>query len=255
MGGIYLAGFAVTANILIPTGTIMGERLAYLPSAGFCLQLALAWCWLKDRQRALAWGVLVIVLAALGARTVVRNRDWEDNLSLFSAAVRAAPNSAKTHADLAGEYMAGSQFDLARAEFGTSLRIYPGYPDALASYGLLEFWLGNDRDASRMMERALRTSARDNPNYDFMAVNFAALLMQTGNKAGALELLNREIAEAPGYARAWSNRAVLHYQNGETQAARADAEAALRLDAENTQAQNLLRLLGSSPPPIPSRSN
>ena len=30
-------GFAITANILMPTGTIMGERLAYLPSAGFCL--------------------------------------------------------------------------------------------------------------------------------------------------------------------------------------------------------------------------
>src|SRR4029077_5792548 len=49
-GGIYLVGFAVTANILMPTGTIMAERLAYLPSAGFCLLLALGWSWLKDRQ-------------------------------------------------------------------------------------------------------------------------------------------------------------------------------------------------------------
>ena len=93
------------------------------------------------------------------------------------------------------------------------------------------------------MERALSMSERSNPNYDFMAVNFAALLMQTNHNDGALDLLNREIAESPRYARAWSNRAVLRYKQGETAPARSDAEAALRLDPENTQAQNLLRLL------------
>ena len=50
-GGIYLVGFATTANILIPTGTIMGERLAYLPSVGFCLLIALAWIWLETSAR------------------------------------------------------------------------------------------------------------------------------------------------------------------------------------------------------------
>jgi protein O-mannosyl-transferase len=40
-GGIYLAGFSTTANIVMPIGTIMGERLAYFPSAGLCLLVAL----------------------------------------------------------------------------------------------------------------------------------------------------------------------------------------------------------------------
>src|SRR5262249_36049300 len=42
-GAIYFAGFAVTSNLLFPIGTIMGERLAYLPSVGFCLAAALLW--------------------------------------------------------------------------------------------------------------------------------------------------------------------------------------------------------------------
>ena len=61
-----------------------------------------------------------------------------------------------------------------------------------------------------------------------------------------LNVLNREIAESPTYARAWSNLAVIHYKQGETAPARADAEAALHLDPENQQAQNLLRVLGGS---------
>jgi tetratricopeptide (TPR) repeat protein len=245
-GGIYLVGFATTSNILMPTGTIMGERLAYVPSAGFCLLLALSWNWLRNRQKLVALAALTAVVAAFGMRTMVRNQDWKDNVALASAGVRAVPNSAKVHAGLGREFMALGQWDLAATELQTALDIYPDYPDVLAEYGLLEAWRGHDQAAGRMMERALYMSQRDNPNYDFMAVNYAALLMQTDHMDGALDLLNREIAESPGYARAWSNRAVVHYKQGETAPARADAEAALRLDPGNTQAQNLLRLLGGS---------
>src|SRR5258706_2468989 len=144
-GGIYLAGFAATANILMPTGTIMGERLAYLPSAGFCLLMALAWGWLYDRRRNVAVALLVAGIAALSIRTVLRNRDWHDNFTLYSAAVQAAPRSAKMHYDLGGQYMVQQRPDRARVEYAAALAIYPGYPDALAAAGVLEFRFGNDR--------------------------------------------------------------------------------------------------------------
>ena len=244
-GGIYLGGFAVTANILMPTGTIMGERLAYLPSAGFCLLAALAWSWLQGRQRTVAIAALAVVVAAFGMRTMVRNLDWNDNMSLYSTGVRASPGSAKMHGNLGGEYQAAVRWDLAASEYETALRINPDYPDVLAAYGLLEAWRGHGQAAGHMLERAYYMSHRDNPNYDFMAVNYAALLMQGDHLEGALDVLNREIAESPSYSRAWSNRAVIHYKQGQISAARSDAEKALQLDTANTQAQNLLHALGS----------
>src|SRR6516225_919610 len=63
-GAIYFAGFAVTANALVPTGTIMGERLAYFPSAGFCLLLALMWVRLKKLKAAWAWAALIVLAGA-----------------------------------------------------------------------------------------------------------------------------------------------------------------------------------------------
>jgi Tfp pilus assembly protein PilF len=244
-GGIYLAGFATTANILIPTGTIMGERFAYLPSAGFCLLLAMSWTWLKDRQRTVALGLFAVAVAALAARTVVRNVDWENNLNLYSAGVQAAPGSAKMHANLGGQYLAQRQSYLALAELQTALRIYPDYLDAQMSYGLLEASVGHYEAAGGMMEKALNMSGRDNPNYDFMDVTLAELLIRTGRVDDALEVLNREISESPGYALAWSNRAVIHYMRGDKASARADTEAALRLDPGNAEAQKLMRLLGA----------
>jgi Tfp pilus assembly protein PilF len=252
-GGIYLAGFAVTANILLPTGTIMGERLAYLPSVGFCLLIAMAWMGLQNRNRVLKFGLSAIVIAALGMRSVVRNRDWKDDLTLYSAAVRAVPGSAKMHADLATEYVNSGQAELARKQFQAALLINPVYPDAMEAYGLLEARAGNYQKGGRLLADALYMSGRNNPNYDYMTVNLAVVLMQTNQMDSALEVLNREITESPQYARAWSNRAVIRYKRGETIAARADAETALRLDPSNGQAHSLVALLNAPPPSVSSR--
>ena len=233
-----LAGFATTANILIPTGTILGERLAYLPSAGFCLLLAAIWTRLfaatsEKRQQTLALALLVLVVAALGARAVARNRDWRSNLTLFAAAVRAAPGSAKAHSNLGSEYMAQRNWILLAPNSKPLCESIPIIP---TRWLLTACWISGRatiQDAGRMMERALYTSGRDNPNYDFMAVNLAALWMQTGDDFDAMDLLNREIAESPSYARAWANRAAIRYRNGHAAAALSDAEAALRLDHNN----------------------
>jgi Tfp pilus assembly protein PilF len=252
-GAIYFISFAVTANILVPTGTILGERLAYLPSAGFCLLLALLWTRLEADQRKLAWIAFFLVMAALATRTVVRNRDWRDNPTLFATTVRAVPGSAKAHAAIAAEYMNLSQLQKAEQEYQTSIDIYPDFAAAIGSYGLVESRLGHDHQARLLMEKALSMTAKDEPNYDFLAVNLAAQLMKLGETGEALKRLNEEIALSPQYSRAWSNRAVIHYWHGETSAARSDAEMALHLDPSNSQAQDLLVGLNKLKPLGPQR--
>jgi tetratricopeptide (TPR) repeat protein len=239
-GAIYLCGFAVTSNLLVPTGTIMGERLAYLPSAGFCLLVALIWIRLENHQRKLAWAVFAIVVASLAMRTVIRNRDWRDNFTLFSADVRAVPESAKMHANLGGVYFYRGQLDEARGEFQTALGIYPDFPEAMEYFGLVESRTGHDQEALRLLVTALYMTRKDNINYDFMAVNLASHFMKLGNNDDALKILDGDIAMSPGYSRAWSTRAALRYARGEVASAREDAQTAVRLDPANTQAQNLL---------------
>lgn len=247
-GGIYFAGFAATANILAPTGTMMGERLAYLPSAGFCLLLALGWNWLRQKKELLAWGLLGAIVLVLSVRTVVRNRDWKDAFALYSSGVRAVPNDAKMHANLAGQYFLRHQLDLAAGEYQIALRILPDSAEALSSFAALEYQRGNYQAASAMMEKALGMSGRNNLNYDFMVVTFAAILAKTNHADRALEYLNREIAESPLYAPAWSTRAELHYQRREFAAARDDARVSVRLTPGDPQAQDVLRRVETSVP-------
>jgi protein O-mannosyl-transferase len=244
-GAIYLAAFAVTANLLMPTGTIMAERLAYLPSAGFCLLLALICFQVAKRKANASWLLLGIVLIAFSARTVVRNRDWRDNFTLFSSAVKAVPRSAKAHSNLGLMYYLSGQLDDADRELQIALRIYPDFGDALVDAGLVASQRGNDQKARVLLEKALALTTKENPNYEFIAVNLAAVLMKLGQNDPALDLLNQEIAKAPTYSRAWSNRAVIRYQFGQFEQARADAQQALALDPSNVQARNLLSALNN----------
>ena len=242
-GTIYFVGFAVTANILIPGGTIMGERLAYLSSAGFCLLIALCWVKLEGRQQKAAWAVLCVAVLALAGRTVARNRDWRDNFSLYSSAVQVVPRSVKMRTDLGAEYMYRGDLDSARRELQAALQIYPDFPEALEWMGLVEVRAGNDAEATALMKKALAATPHSNMNYDFVVTNLAAQLVKTGQYDEAAQLLNGEIASEPGNSRAWSNLAVIAYKRGDVNAARSNAENALRLDPSNGQAQGLLAVM------------
>ncbi|HUN63343.1 MAG TPA: DUF1736 domain-containing protein [Candidatus Sulfotelmatobacter sp.] len=220
-GGLYLAAFAITSNVLVPTGTILGERLAYLPSAGFCLLCALLWAWVHKHRRKVAWIGLAILVLALSARTIVRNRDWRDNFTLFLAAEKAVPENASIHDGLAGAYEQRGEHDAAQAETEATIAIYPDFPETLPSQGISE--------------------------PDFRLVNVAVELMKHGEDKDALEFLNLAIDRAPSFSLAWSTRAVALYRRGALTSARADAECALRLDPSNTQALYILGLLSAPP--------
>ena len=253
-GGIYFAGFATTANILMTTGTVMAERLAYLPSAGFCLLLALGWQRLEQKKERVAWGLLAVAVLALSVRTVMRNRTWKDDFTLFSTDARAVPNDAKIHANLSAQYLERHQLDLAATEDQTALRIMPDYADALALYAAVEFERGNLQPARQMIERALTLSNRNNLNYDFMDVLYAGILMKAGQSGTALEVLNSEIVASPQYSQAWSTRAELHRERGEFAEGRADARAALANNPQNRQARQIMKWLdakASVPSPNP----
>jgi protein O-mannosyl-transferase len=252
-GSLYLIAFSVTANLLVPTGTIMAERLAYLPSTGFCLLVALLWVELEKRYKRLGWTILALVLLVFAGRTFARNRDWKDNFTLYSAAVSAVPQSAKMHANLGGELLQRNQLEAAANEFQTALRIYPPYPEAMEFYGLVQSRLGQDQQARQTLEKSLTLIGKGNINYSFTAVNLAGVLMKLGANDQALKLLNDVIASTPDYSRAWSNRAVIHLQSGDRSSARSDAERALQLDPTNFQAQTLLNVLNAPSPAVTTK--
>jgi tetratricopeptide (TPR) repeat protein len=239
-GAIYFVGFAATSNIVTRTGTIFAERLAYFPSAGFCLFIAILCVWLVNRHRFAGIALTAVLVTGFAARTFARNRDWRDNTALYMSAADAVPNSAKMRASRGIVYLGKNDLERSRSDLQAALAINPDYPDAVETLGLLELRSGNREAALKYLRKALEMSSLKDFDYDHRAANLAALLIEMGNLDEAMKLLNRRIAESPNYSRLWSNRAALRVALGQFAEGLADAKTALRLDPHNEQARKVL---------------
>jgi hypothetical protein len=88
----FFVTFLVASNLLTLAGTVMGERLAYLPSIGFIAYCALT----VGRARMATTSVLLsLLVACLWARSAVRQAVWRDNETLLKQTVQDAPRSPK----------------------------------------------------------------------------------------------------------------------------------------------------------------
>ncbi|MBM3803173.1 MAG: tetratricopeptide repeat protein [Acidimicrobiia bacterium] len=93
-------------NIRGVGANVFSERYLYIPSLGFCLLVAWLSSQVLQRQPShlrLPAGVLALALVSLfyAVWTLRRNRDWKDELSLFTSAVAESPQSAQMRTSLA----------------------------------------------------------------------------------------------------------------------------------------------------------
>ena len=129
--------FLPAANLLMPIGTMMGERLVYLPSVGLALLLAQSAVSLPKKEI-----VLAALVLAFAVRTAVRNRDWHDADSFYPKLAETSPGSAKTHYFLGCYKAARDDPAGALAEYDRAIAIFPAYPEALNNRGCALVTLG-----------------------------------------------------------------------------------------------------------------
>jgi len=208
---------------IIPIGVLMGERLLYLPSVGFCiavgagaaLLLRVAW----PPRPVVAAGVAVVVLA-LAAKSLVRNAEWRTALTLYEAEVRKTPTDATLNNNLAVEYTARGQYDLARQRLEVVLRVAPWFWRAHVNMGIVAHRQHDDSAAMRWLEEAQRIAPNESAPYFFMAVVSA----DGGKLTEAVEYLARAEQADPMDARTHSYRGQYLARLGRA----ADAEQELR---------------------------
>jgi len=197
----FLIAMAPVSNLLFGIGTIMGERLLYLPSAAFCMglpALASALC-LRGAPRGVsvparrAAAAACALLALLySARTIARAGDWKDQLTLFSVTARTSPRSAKV-----------------RYNLGRALEDAGRTAEALSAY----------REALAIL-----------PEYAPAHNNAGLLLAASGDLAGAREHLEAATRFDPSLVTAWVSLGAARHALGETAGARDAFQSALRLD-------------------------
>jgi len=224
---------SVASNVLVLIGTNYGERLMYAPSLGFCLGIAVLlergfrlegspeaasglMAFVRTYRGPLAIAGLVVAL--YGVKTVTRNADWYDNMTLITADLRHAPESALLHFAMGQEHLRRAQRlerggdGVARrealtrsvAELNRAVEIYRDFALALGSLALAHQYLGDSATARVYYEKALQLE----PTRVMIHNNFALLLLSLGDVNGAIKHYQLALRYSADYGHAHLNMAI-----------------------------------------------
>ena len=109
----FLSAVSLYSQLVIVIGTLLGERLMYMPSLWFCGAIAFGLSYVFKEKKDLVLYSCIGISAIFACLAIGRNADWKDNLTLFSADVAKAENSVRLHNGVASEtykrYLAAGQ--------------------------------------------------------------------------------------------------------------------------------------------------
>lgn len=91
----FIMPYFVVSNFVFKIGTIMAERLVYLPSIGIAIMLALGFKCLfnKKKLKLVGWVIFAGLIILYSVKIVDRNRDWLTEKALYESAYAVAPDS------------------------------------------------------------------------------------------------------------------------------------------------------------------
>lgn len=236
--------FSLAANLIIPIGTVVGERLLYVPCFGFCV--AVAWAaaeaagtWKHPRARSVMRYALIILTALYAVRSVARNADWRTDLELMESAVRVSPNSVKVQANLGHLYAEAGNFEAAERHYRKAIAIRPDHVTALSGLCLV---LGRQARVKEMMAvyEVLSESGHKDADKPFRC----GLALQTaGQFKEAIGIYEEALEIDPDHPEAGLNMGYCREQSGDTDGAvRAYQEAARRNPTDPRPTYNLVLL-------------
>lgn len=143
------------SSSIVPAADLMFEHRTYLPMV--CAMIAAARLLARIRHPLLPAGLALLILT-LTAATIVRNRVWHDDRSLWADIVAKSPRKARGYFQL-GQSYAESDPLRARQLYERGLAIDPENGAAQTNLGLIFLSQGDVENALRRFHQALATGA------------------------------------------------------------------------------------------------
>ena len=222
VGWLWFLGTLVPMIGLVQVGTqAMADRYAYLPLIGLFIMVAWgAADWAGEhtvRKAALATAGSVCVIAlALAAHRQIGY--WSDNLTLWSHAVQAAPDSFIAQDNLGGALLETGRYDEAMQHFRAAVAIDPTDPMSRLNIAADEQRHGHLREAVEQYNRLVVTT-RD-PRYRATAFSdLGYAYRDLGDLPGAKQSFEAAVSLRPRTLRAWLGLGLVAQKTGDPQGA------------------------------------
>ncbi len=231
--------FFITLSIessIFPISDAMFEHRLYLPMFGFAVLLVYGVFDLFRGRKVWAMTILTVVVLAFGIGTFLRNRVWQDPLTLWSDVVLKSSHNHRAYYNLGNALQVRGRLDDALSHYEKAIELKPNFSVAHDNLGLILMKKGRLSDASEHMEKAVRIKPRDADIQN----NFGQLLLKQGHLEEASSYFHQAIKLKPDYAKAQNNLGITLAQQGKLKDALKHLKKAARLDPENSEIQNNL---------------
>ncbi len=209
---LFLAAYFPASNLALPIGTVMAERLMYLPSAGILIAAAppLAGA-LASRGGKVALAAISAVLLVFGALSWERNREWSDYLVFWERAARVSPESARALRVLGQSLSRRGRFSEAVAPLRRATEILPAYEPAWTELGIALMQSRRGPEAEAALKEALRLNSRSPES--LLAIG--ALYLGGGRLEEARAYLEKAVTLYPRFVEARFRLGNLFIKKGE----------------------------------------
>ena len=228
--GWYLVSVLLFSNWFEYIAGMMGERLAFTASAGFCMALAGVILWIKPsfsirKPAGMEWGVLAVLLV-FAVKVYSRNAQWKNELVLMQNDIEHLQESAQANNLLATNLMKysflpkyASQSLAMRNEavqhFEKAIQIYPLFFNAWFDLGRAYLEVQQPDKAYTCFERVIEMDS----TYTDAHMNMVSILLNKGKLDEAEALLLKVKQRNPNYKELYLNLGFIQYKRGNKQEA------------------------------------
>ncbi|HLG34124.1 MAG TPA: DUF1736 domain-containing protein [Bacteroidia bacterium] len=226
----YLITIFISSNLMITIGTIMAERLLYIPSLGLCIAFGAAMQKIFKssetenssfffsgliKQNIKPIAITSLILLFFLYKTIDRIPVWKDNLTLYASAVHDAPKSARAHFGYAAQIKVLS-YDTTQSaekrndylnrsigEYYKSIEINPAGQEGYKKLAHIYWQKGDTAKAWALNETALKYS------FDADALNLKGVMyFAKGQYREAMDMFQQVVDREIVYSEAYKNLSI-----------------------------------------------
>ncbi len=220
-----IISFGPILNI-IPLDMTVAERWLYFPFIGFLLLIAGFLDGLKNKRIYSAVLIILFVTSIpLSIRTVIRNFDWRDGLTLYSHDEKINPDSFDLENNLGVELFRVNKVDEAKIHFEKSLKLQPKWHFAQNNLGAVYQNLGELDKAKEQYRKVLEGS-----DYYLAHENLVSIFLIEKDYKSAKDWAEKSLLKLPQNSVLWRGLAIAESMLGNKEAALKAAENAYTLN-------------------------
>lgn len=242
---LWFIAFMVLALPIIPLDFTVADRWFYFPVVGLLGMTGIAVKYINWQHTFPRWVVvttLIIVLGVLGIRTVIRNSNWYDGLTLYAHDAVLSHDSFDLENNLGTALLRAGDLPGAELHIKKSLTLAPDLPEALLNLGII---YEQKQDISNA-EKYYLLAARQGVSTGL--ANYAGdLLMYENNASAAAALIEKNISKYPRDQRLWLLLAAAYQRLGNQKDALKAAQYAYNLGQNQQSVYVYNQILQNNP--------